>query len=219
MRLRLVIGIVLTALAVSSPSWAWADGAPWGFGSDPGLETESHKGHLFKGTLDLAIWTVVVFLVLLFVLRKFAWKPLLEGLDLREKSIHSAMEEAKSAREEAGRLRQDLQAEMNKASEKIRLMMEEARRNAEQLAADLMAKGKADLQAERERLNREVATSRDQALREIWEQAATLATLISAKTIRRHLSPDDHRQLLDEALVEFRQSAQERKQDYDSVRA
>src|SRR5262245_31828305 len=59
---------------------------------------EQEKDDVFKGWLDLSIWTIVVFLVLLFVLGKYAWKPMLQGLEQREHSIQSAMEEAKKAR-------------------------------------------------------------------------------------------------------------------------
>jgi F-type H+-transporting ATPase subunit b len=227
MRGWLLIGLVLTGLAVSSPPWAWAWADDPAAKKDakkakehpPGPVQEEAKSNIFKGTLDLAIWTVVVFLVLVFVLRKYAWQPILEGLDKREKSIASAMEEAKAAREEAGRLNERLQAEMNKAGETIRGMMDEARRNAEKLAADFMAQEKAKVQAERERLHREMEVSRDQALQQVLARAAELATLISRKAIRRHLSPEDHRQLLHEALAEFRGAGQDRKSDVESVRA
>jgi F-type H+-transporting ATPase subunit b len=228
MRGWLVIGIVLATLAAPFP--ALARGGEWGgvaFAAKAHAEGEAAgEGHrpgevaegLFKGALDLAIWTVVVFLVLLFVLGKFAWKPLVEGLDRREQSIHSAMKEAQAARDEATRLRQELQGEMNKAHETIRTMMDEARRHAEAAAAEVVAKGKADLQAERERAHRELEVSTDQALQRIWTQGVQLATLISAKAVGRHLGEDDHRRLLEEALAEFRQAGQERRKE-DSVRA
>jgi F-type H+-transporting ATPase subunit b len=212
MRFWLVIGIVWTALAVfsSTPLRAGEDLAWWG--KDEAKPTDAkpdakdeHKDDIFAGFLDLAIWTVVVFLVLLFVLGRFAWKPMLEGLDRREQSIHGAMEEAKAAREEATRLREQLQAEINKVNEQVRQMMDKARQDAERAAAEVVAKGKADVQAERDRLHREMDTARDQALQQIWEQAARLATLISAKTIRRQLTDDDHRQMIDESLNELRQ--------------
>src|SRR5438067_9652961 len=67
-------------------------------GDDSPFAGETHQ------ILDLAIWTVVVFLILLFVLSKFAWKPMLQGLQKREQDIHSAIEEAHKTREEARRL-------------------------------------------------------------------------------------------------------------------
>jgi F-type H+-transporting ATPase subunit b len=70
----------------------------------------------------------------------------------------------------------------------------------------MRAKAAADIQAERQRLRHEVEMAKDQAIKEIWEQAANLATMISAKAIGRSLTDDDHRRLLDEAMGEMRQS-------------
>jgi F-type H+-transporting ATPase subunit b len=204
MRGWLVIGtLVLLAVFAPAPAWqgsARAENPEAGQKAKEGENKE--ENNIFKGTLDLAIWSVVVFLVLLFVLGKFAWQPMMEGLDKREHAIHSAIEEAKSAREEAARLREQLQAEMDKAHEKVREIMDEARRDAQKLADDLRTKAMADVQTERERLRREIDTAKDQALQDIWNQAANLATLISAQVIGRSLSGDDHRRLVDEALKE-----------------
>jgi len=220
----LIVGLTL-GVGVSSP------GPAWGIDDDhkaPGGEehkgsadhkAEPEKMDLFKGWLDLTIWTIVVFLVLFFVLSKFAWPQIAEGLDRREANIALAKEEADAAKAEATRLREQLQAEMARAHEQVRQMIEKARVDAEAAAAEQLAKGKADLQVERERLNRELTTSRDQALQEIWNQAAQVATLISSKVIKRNLTPEDHRELVDEALGEFRAAAEERNRDYLGTRA
>jgi F-type H+-transporting ATPase subunit b len=70
---------------------------------------------------------------------------------------------------------------------------------------------------ERERLRRDISTARDQALQEIWNQTAQLATLISAKAIRRELTDEDHRRLVDEALAELRQASHERQHEVASI--
>jgi F-type H+-transporting ATPase subunit b len=87
-------------------------------------------------------------------------------------------------------------------------MLEEARRDAQNLAEEMKAKANQDIQAERARLRRELDIARDQALQELWNQAAQLATLISAKAIGRSLNEDDHRRLIDEALAEMGRARQ-----------
>jgi F-type H+-transporting ATPase subunit b len=156
--------------------------------------------------IDLGIWTLVVFLLLLFVLSKWAWGPMLEGLKRREENIRSAQEEAQRAREEAQRMREQFQAEINQANEKVRGMMDEARRDAQRASDEMLAKAKAEIQTERDRLHREIDLARDQALQQIWTQAAQLATQVSSKAIRRQLTPEDHRRLVDEALAELGQA-------------
>lgn len=181
------------------------------------LAVEEHGGghgsesNIFLGGIELAIWTVVVFLLLLFVLGKFAWPMMLQGLEKREQAIAQAMEEARKAQAETERVRADLQQKMNNAAAEIRQMMDEARRHAQQLKDELEAKGQEKIKEERERLHREIELAKDQALKHIWTQAGQLAALVSSKAIRRQLNEDDHRRLVDEALVEMNQAAGERK--------
>ncbi len=156
---------------------------------------------------DLGLWSLVVFLGLMFVLGKVAWKPMLEGLKNREESIRKALEDAEQAKKETAELRQKLQSEMDKANATVRQTIEEGRRDAQRTIDDMMGKAKADIQAERDRLKREIEMARDQAIKELWEQTATLATQISSKAVRRQMNLDDHRRLVDEALTELRQAA------------
>ncbi len=155
---------------------------------------------------DLGLWAIVVFVGLLFILRKMAWDPMLEGLQKREETIKNAVEEAKKARADTERITAEFKAKMDQAYAEIPKIMDEARRDAEVLKEEMRAQASKDIQTERQRLRREIDTARDQALQEIWIQAAHLATLISAKALGRSLTEDDHRRLIDEALVELREA-------------
>src|SRR5262249_40592662 len=154
--------------------------------------------------IDLAVWTLVVFLLLLFVLSRYAWNPMLGALQKREENVRSAIDEAKRARDEAHQIREQLSSERAKIAEETRAAIEAARKDAQQLRESMLSQAKADIQAERDRLRREIDSARDQALKQLWDQTAQLATLISAKAIRKQLSPDDHRRLVDEALADLR---------------
>jgi F-type H+-transporting ATPase subunit b len=160
---------------------------------------------IFEPRLDLGIWTLIVFLVLFFLLRATAWGRIRSGLEKRETSIREAIADAQRTREEAQRLREQFQAEVNRANEKVRDILDEGRRDVQRQADEILAKSRSDIQTERDRMRREIERARDQALQELWGQAAQLATLISAKAIRREVSTDDHRRLVDEALTEMGQ--------------
>jgi len=166
---------------------------------------------------DLGLWTIVVFGLLLFVLRKLAWKPWLEATQRREQNIRQALEEAQRARDEAQRLRDQLQSEMDRAAEKVRAILDGARSDAQRATEEMLGKARMEIQKERERLLREIGMARDQALQEIWNQTAQLATLVSAKAIRRQLSVDDHHRLVDEAIAELRQAGKQRQREVASV--
>src|SRR5947209_6143672 len=105
----LVVWVVVLAWAVGP---AAAQEHPPAAGHPAPAAKGGHDGHgesgsidIFKPALDLGIWSLVVFLVLFWILTKYAWKPMLEGPRKREESIHNAIREADLAREEAHRLR------------------------------------------------------------------------------------------------------------------
>lgn len=196
--------LVVTVAGPAVPAAAQAEHAPAAHEAPAG----GHGGaasppNIFEYALDLTIWTIVVFLVLLYVLKRYAWGPMLEGLQRREENIRAAMEEARQARQEAQQLHDRFQAEMSKAADKAREMVEAARRSAQQTTEEMVGKARQEIQTERDRLRRDIDMARDQALQEIWNQAARLATIVSAKAIRRQLTEDDHRRLVEETLIEL----------------
>jgi F-type H+-transporting ATPase subunit b len=193
-------------------------GVPFAHGQhdpkDPATDAkkvEPAKPHGDPGIMDLAVdtavWTCVVFLLLLFILTKYAWTPILEGLKNRELAISNVLDEAKKLREENAKDTAKFKAELQEAYAKIPAMMEEARRDAAELKEQIRTESNAEVQKERQRLLRELDIARDQALQDIWSQAANVATLIASKAIGRSLTGDDHRRLVDEALHELRERA------------
>lgn len=160
------------------------------------------KAGILDPKFDLGLWTIVIFFLLLAVLWKFAWGPMLQGLKRREASIKDAINEAKKLREDNARSEAGFKAQLDEAYAKIPALMEEARRDAANLKEQIRTEANAEVAKERQRLFRDLEIAKDQALKELWEQSANLATLISTKAIGRSLSAEDHRRLVDEALAE-----------------
>ena len=156
---------------------------------------------------DLAIWSIVIFAILLVVLRSYAWGPMVKALRSRENNIRGALDEAKSLRVENAKGLAELQKKLDGAYAEIPKLMEQARKDADALKEKIRSEASAEVQADRTRLLREVDTAKDQALQAIWSQAAQLATLISTKVIGRSLSVEDHRRLVDEATAEMKELA------------
>lgn len=198
MNRKILLGLLfIVALLLIAPAALLAADEKSGGGSPNPMEWR----------FDTAIWAIVVFVLLLVILRTRAWDPILEGLQKREETIRASIEDAKKTREEMAQMKADFDRELAEAHQQIPKLMEEARKKAEDMTNEMRAKAAAEIQAERERLRHEVEIAKDQALKEMWEQAAHLATLISAKAIGKALSDEDHRRLLDEAMVEIRQSS------------
>ena len=217
----LLMAIALLVLTSCAPATARVENPPHDGGGkvaedDLGKELTEEgkevKHDLFGWAMDLGIWTLVIFLVLLFVLGKFAWKPMMQGLEHRERAIHSALHEAQQARDEAAQLRTQFEEQMRLADDRARQVLDEARRAAERSTAEMTADAQKKIQAEHDRLKREMTREYEQARRDIQTQVAQLATLIASKVIRRQVSHDDHRQLVDEALTELRQVGDGRRQ-------
>ncbi|MBV9122263.1 MAG: F0F1 ATP synthase subunit B [Planctomycetes bacterium] len=188
----------------------WAAEAPAADESEKAEEGEGQV-NIFKPSAELFVWTIVVFILLLIILGRYAWGPMLEGLHKREQSIQSAIDDARKAREEAQQLQNQWHQEMARAQDKVREIHEEARKRAEQNANEIQARARSEIQSERDRLRREIDTAKDQALQELWSQTAQLATVVSSKVLRRQLTTDDHRRLVDEALGEIGQAENNRK--------
>jgi F-type H+-transporting ATPase subunit b len=152
---------------------------------------------------DLAIWTAVVFLTLFFVLAKFAWGPISEGLDKREHSIAHNIAQAQQHHEEAKSLLAEHQKKLAGAAEEVRAIIEEARRDGERTMQELIQKGQAEVQALRDRTLREVDTAKAQALKDLAERSTELAVELAGKLVREKLRPEDHTRLIGEALEKF----------------
>lgn len=174
------------------------------FASDPAAK-KGGLSFLALERYDLGIFTLITFGLLCAILYKFAWPKIAEGLDKREAAISSARDEAVAAKQAAEETRLKLQAEMAQAQDKIRAMLEEARRDAEALRVQERSAGQKEAQDELARARREIAAAKEAALIEIYQSSVNLAASMSAKTLRREISADDHRRLLDESLAELNQ--------------
>jgi F-type H+-transporting ATPase subunit b len=214
-RILIAVGVGVFCLIVGS---AWlgsvraekeAAGGHHATTDKAGEKGEQGKGeehpHETPGMLssDLGVWTFLVFLAVFAILYWKAWPLILEGLQKREHTIQNALDEAKKAQGEAEKLRAQLNQEMSRAQDKVREIIDEGRKHATQMQDEMLNKARADIQADRDRLRRELDTARDQALSEIWTKATDLASLMSAKAIGRQISMDDHRRLFDESLEEL----------------
>lgn len=155
---------------------------------------------------DLGIWTLVVFGLLVFVLGRFAWKPIMEGLDKREHTLVQLKADAEKARVDAEDVLAQIKKQFAEAGGKAREILDQARKDADKFREEEKARTAAEVQTERERARREIEIARDQALQEIYNQAVQLATMISSKAVRRTLTPADHSQLIAESLDELQRN-------------
>lgn len=171
---------------------------------------DEHAAHANTNPLsfdpDLSLWTLAVFLLLLVILRKFAWGPIIAGLDKREKKIADDIAAAQQAHEDAQALLASYEAKLASAQDEVRAIIEEARRDAQHTQAEILAKARSEAEAEMQRAKREIATAKDQALKELMETSANLAVELAGKVIRAKITPAEHSRLIAEALANVPQN-------------
>lgn len=152
---------------------------------------------------DLATWTFVVFVLLLIVLGKTAWKPLIKSMQEREEHIEHCLLTAEQARNESEQLLAQHRQALAHAADEVRGILDEARRNAQSMQDDILSKARAEADAEKQRARHEIESARDQALSEIWTKTADLAVSVAGRVLSRELSEGDHRRLVDSAIHEL----------------
>jgi F-type H+-transporting ATPase subunit b len=154
----------------------------------------------FQGDVGNALWTLVVFVILLWVLGRWAWGPILAGLQGREDFIRSSLEQAKGERDQARVLLGEYEGKLASAREEIEAMIDEARRDAASLREREEAAAKAEARQIIDRARREIQIATDTAVAELYERATGLATLAAGKVLERELTGADHQRLIAESI-------------------
>lgn len=151
--------------------------------------------------LGLFVWTLFIFLCLFFILKKFAWKPIIGAIKAREESIENSLQEAKKAREEMTSLKSENEALLREARETRDKMIREAREIQEKLVND--AKTEAQEEANRiiENARKQIESERMAAITGIKNMVGQLSLEIAEKVLRQELANPDAQKASVEKLV------------------
>jgi len=170
----------------------------------PAMAAEGEDSNIFAGDLGNMIWTVVIFTLVVVVLGKFAWGPILEGLQARETFIRDSLSEAKADREAAGETLESYQAKLAEARGEATAIVDEGRRDAEEVRQRIEANAKDEAGKIVARARREIDLAKEAAVAEIFTLASQLSTEVAAKVIRKELTAADHERLIQEATDKIR---------------
>jgi len=158
---------------------------------------------LFSGDIGNALWTTIIFLLLLLILKRYAWGPMLEALRRREQFIAETIESARKQREEAEHLLQQYREQLEKAQSEAQSIIEQSRRRAEEIRQRLHEQARVEAERMLREARQEIETAKENALRELYDAAADLAVGLAGKILKRELSAEDHRRLIEESLSEL----------------
>lgn len=145
---------------------------------------------------------IVAFLVLFFVLGKFAFPPVTKMLDERAEKIRESLEKAEDTRVEAERLLEEYKAQMAAARAEAAQVIEQGRKVAESMRAEILAKAREEAEAEKAKAVAAITAEKESAMAEIKGEVADLAVAVAGKVIGSSLSKADHEALIDKFLAE-----------------
>lgn len=152
---------------------------------------------------DLALFTVVVFLGTLAVLWRFAWKPIAEGLDKREKSIADQIDQARVDAERAQQTLRDYESKLAAAAEEAKALLVEARDEAGKAKDRIVSEAREAADRERVRAIADIQAAKDQAVRELAQRSVDSAVQLAGNLVRKELNADMHSKLIEESLERF----------------
>jgi F-type H+-transporting ATPase subunit b len=154
----------------------------------------------FAGNLGNAVWTLVVFVIVVLVLGKFAWGPVLALLRQREEFIHRSLHDAKRDRDEAEARLKEYTTTLQTAQGEAAAIVEQARRDVERFREEMKEKAKADADIVVRNAERQIQLETTRALQQIRHEAVDLSVAIASKLLQRNISREDNEKLIDEAL-------------------
>ena len=196
MRRAFILAALMAWLAVPSALWAME--------AEPAGEQVVRVPDLWQ-----AGFTITVFVGLVVVLGLFAFKPILQGLQRREKFIRDSLTSAKRDREEAEARLKELTEKLDKARHEAGAIVDEGRRAGEAVKRRMEEEARRNGEAMIERAKREIGIARDTALRDLHEESAKLAMDMAGAVLKRQLTPEDHRRLVGEALARIKEQGRD----------
>ncbi len=160
-------------------------------------------GGLYDINTGLSVWTLIVFGILVFILGKYAWGPILGAVEAREKGIQSALDEAASRNEEAARLLAEHKEQLADARRQANELIAEGKAAGETVRKEIEEKARAEAQTMVERARAEIERERDAAIAELRKESVDLALAAATRLMQENLDQDKDRAIVERYLTEL----------------
>jgi F-type H+-transporting ATPase subunit b len=167
-------------------------------------EHASHGNtHPLSADPDLAIFTAIIFGLMLLILGKFAWGPIRQALDDRENYVATQLDEARQRHEDAQRLLKEHEQKLAGATDEVRALLDQARKEADMEKQAILGEALKAATAEKERAVREIGAAKNEALQELADKSVGTAVDLAGRIVGRQLDSKDHANLIEDALKQF----------------
>ncbi len=167
------------------------------------LASEGGSGSLLDVNPGLIIWTILTFLILLIILKKVAWKPILTALDNREKQIEDSLNRAEQAKEEAQKILEENQATLSKAEEESKKIIDQSRVYADNLKEQMLKESKDQQQKIIEDASAEIERKKNAAFEELKNQIADISIIAAEKIMKENIDADKNKKIVEKYLTEI----------------
>lgn len=161
---------------------------------------QEEKVNLLAPEGGLMFWTIIIFILLMVVLSRFAFRPMLAAVEAREKALQEAIDHARRDREEAARTLAEHQAQLERARGEAQKLIADGRSTAEKLRNDLIEQTRAQQQEMLERARRDIETETTNAIAALRREAVDLAIAGAGRVIERNLDTEANRRLVEAYL-------------------
>ncbi|MCL5942787.1 MAG: F0F1 ATP synthase subunit B [Actinobacteria bacterium] len=158
---------------------------------------------IFEVDPGLFIWSLLTFVLLVLLLYKFAFGPLMNLQRQRQEEIHASIREAERLRDEAHALLTDYKQQLAAARQEAEEILERARKVGESTKTEILSEAKAQAERVLERAHEQIERETRQALQEIKEEVAALTLAATEKVTRKTLNEKEHLDLIKEAIAEL----------------
>lgn len=167
------------------------------------IATEGGGGTLLDVNPGLIIWTALTFIILLVLLRKIAWKPILTALANREKEIEDSLSRAEKAKEEAQKILEQNQASLTKAEDESKKIIDQSRAYAETLKEQMIKESKEEAKKLVDNASEEIDRKKNAAFEELKNQIAEISVGAAGKIMREKLDAEKNKHIVNEYLKEI----------------
>jgi F-type H+-transporting ATPase subunit b len=151
----------------------------------------------------LYIWAITVFVLLVALLTKFAWRPLLDALEQRQESIRKSLDDARQARQELETVKSESEAMLVRARREADAILAQTRTDAARTADELKQKARTDAENILRNAERQIEQQASRAVEQIRREAVDLSVAIASKILQRNLTREDNERLIGETLAEI----------------
>jgi F-type H+-transporting ATPase subunit b len=161
------------------------------------------SGGLISPDPGMALATFVIFVVLLIILGRLAWPPLIAGLKRREDAIRESIQAAADAQAEVERTRKMLEEKIAEVQLQAAAQLQQAKSDALKAAEKIQQNAESESRALKDQALRDIAAARQQALEQIAELAANVSIKVAARILEREITPSDQQRLVTESIEEL----------------